>query len=234
MTGIILGITLIMLLCVLAEKFSDRLGMPALILFMFIGMLFGSDGIFKVPFENFELAERICSVAFVFIMFYGGFNTKWEAAKSIAGKAVTLSTAGVFITAGITALLCNVVLKFSFEESFLIGAVLSSTDAASVFAILRKKKLNLKDGTASLLEVESGSNDPISYLLTIAGFGDYLQCFYIHRMYDEAIVIIQVKISAITIPTVPFIPLCKTIASVFYTLIFPFTGKFFQGSLHHC
>ena len=76
MTGIILGITLIMLLCVLAEKFSDRLGMPALILFMFIGMLFGSDGIFKVPFENFELAERICSVAFVFIMFYGGFNTK--------------------------------------------------------------------------------------------------------------------------------------------------------------
>jgi len=60
MTGIILGITLIMLLCVLAEKFSDRLGMPALILFMFIGMLFGSDGIFKVPFENFELAERIC------------------------------------------------------------------------------------------------------------------------------------------------------------------------------
>lgn len=72
-------------------------------------------------------------------MFYGGFNTKWEAAKSIAGKAVTLSTAGVFITAGITALLCNVVLKFSFEESFLIGAVLSSTDAASVFAILRKR-----------------------------------------------------------------------------------------------
>lgn len=171
MTGIILGITLIMLLCVLAEKFSDRLGMPALILFMFIGMLFGSDGIFKVPFENFELAERICSVAFVFIMFYGGFNTKWEAAKSIAGKAVTLSTAGVFITAGITALLCNVVLKFSFEESFLIGAVLSSTDAASVFAILRKKKLNLKDGTASLLEVESGSNDPISYLLTIIAIG---------------------------------------------------------------
>lgn len=171
MTGIILGITLIMLLCVLAEKFSDRLGMPALILFMFIGMIFGSDGIFKVPFENFELAERICSVAFVFIMFYGGFNTKWEAAKSIAGKAVTLSTAGVFITAGITALLCNVFLKFSFEESFLIGAVLSSTDAASVFAILRKKKLNLKDGTASLLEVESGSNDPISYLLTIIAIG---------------------------------------------------------------
>ena len=105
-------------------------------------------------------------------MFYGGFNTKWEAGVRVfAGKAVTLSTAGVFITAGITALLCNVVLKFSFEESFLIGAVLSSTDAASVFAILRKKKLNLKDGTASLLEVESGSNDPISYLLTIIAIG---------------------------------------------------------------
>lgn len=171
MSIIILIVALVILLCVLAEKFSDKFGMPALILFMFIGMLFGSDGILKIPFENFELAENICAVALVFIMFYGGFNTKWEVAKSVAGKAVTLSTLGVLITAGATALLCNIVLKLPFEASFLIGAVLSSTDAASVFAILRKKKLNLKDGTASILEVESGSNDPVSYLLTVIAIG---------------------------------------------------------------
>ncbi len=171
MTIVILAVALIILLCILAEKFSDKFGMPALMLFMFIGMLFGSDGIVGIPFENFKVAENICSAALVFIMFYGGFNTKWKVAKSVAGKAIALSTAGVLITAGITTLLCRIGLGMSIEESFLIGSVLSSTDAASVFAILRKKKLNLKDGTASILEVESGSNDPVSYLLTIVAVG---------------------------------------------------------------
>lgn len=167
MTIFVLIIALVILLCVLAEKFSDKFGMPALILFMFIGMLFGSDGIFKIPFDNFELAENICSIALVFIMFYGGFNTKWSVAKPVAVKAVTLSTLGVLLTAGITTLVGHLFLGLTWQESFLIGAVLSSTDAASVFAILRKHKLNLKDGTASILEVESGSNDPVSYMLTV-------------------------------------------------------------------
>lgn len=169
MTIVILLVSLVIMLCVLAEKFSDKFGMPALILFMFIGMLFGSDGILKIPFDNFELAEDICSIALIFIMFYGGFNTKWEPAKKVAKKAILLSTLGVVITALITCLLCKLFLGFSTVESFLIGAVLSSTDAASVFAILRKKKLNLKNGTASILEVESGSNDPIAYMLTVIG-----------------------------------------------------------------
>ncbi len=171
MTIVILAVAVVILLCILAEKFSDKFGMPALMLFMFIGILFGSDGVVGIPFENFKMAENICSVALVFIMFYGGFNTKWDVAKSVAGKAIALSTLGVLITAGITTLLCRFVLGLSFAESFLIGSVLSSTDAASVFAILRKKKLNLKDGTASILEVESGSNDPVSYLLTIIAIG---------------------------------------------------------------
>lgn len=164
---LILIIACVILLCVLAEKFSDKFGMPALILFMFIGMLFGSDGVLKIPFDNFVIAENACTFALIFIMFYGGFNTNWVVAKEVAGKSVLLSTVGVFITATITAALCRILLKISSEESFLIGAVLSSTDAASVFAILRKKKLNLKDGTASILEVESGSNDPVAYMLTI-------------------------------------------------------------------
>ena len=167
MTVVILGIALVILLCVLAEKFSDKFGMPALILFMFIGMLFGSDGIFKVPFDNFVAAENVCSIALVFIMFYGGFNTKWSVAKPVATKAIALSTAGVLLTAGVTTVVCHFLFGLALQESFLIGAVLSSTDAASVFAILRKHKLNLKDGTASILEVESGSNDPVAYMLTI-------------------------------------------------------------------
>jgi len=130
-------------------------------------MLFGSDGIFKIPFSNFELAETVCSIALVFIMFYGGFNTKWSVAKPVAVKAIVLSTAGVLLTAGITTVVCRFLFGLGLRESFLIGAVLSSTDAASVFAILRKHKLNLKDGTASILEVESGSNDPVSYMLTL-------------------------------------------------------------------
>lgn len=166
MTVMVLGIALVILLCVLAEKFSDKFGMPALILFMFIGMLFGSDGIFKIPFNNFELANNVCSIALVFIMFYGGFNTKWSAAQPVAAKAITLSTLGVLLTTGITTVICKFVFGLTLAEGFLIGSVLSCTDAASVFAILRKHKLNLKDGTASVLEVESGSNDPVSYMLT--------------------------------------------------------------------
>ncbi len=167
MTGYVLGIAIIIILCIVAEKCSDIFGLPALILFMFIGMLFGCDGIFKIRFDDFSLAETACSIALMFIMFYGGFNTKWSAAKPVAGKAIILSTIGVVVTAAVTTLLCCLLLRMTWIESFLVGAVLSSTDAASVFAILRRKKLNLKDGTASILEIESGSNDPVAYMLTM-------------------------------------------------------------------
>lgn len=135
--------------------------------FILLGMLFGSDGIFKIEFENFEFAEQICSVALVFIIFYGGFGTKWATAKKVAAKSLVLSSAGTLLTALLTGLFCHYALKFSMAEGMLVGAVLSSTDAASVFNILRSKKLNLKYGTASVLELESGSNDPWAYMLTV-------------------------------------------------------------------
>ena len=166
MYGILLSCGLIVVACILAGRLSQRLGVPALLLFMGLGMLCGSDGLFKIPFSDFAIAERICSVALIFIMFYGGFGTRWDAARPIAGKAVTLSTLGVVLTALLTALFCRFALGFSPLESFLTGAVISSTDAASVFSILRSKRLGLKYNTASLLEVESGSNDPASYMLT--------------------------------------------------------------------
>lgn len=141
--------------------------MPALLCFMALGMIFGSDGLFKISFDNYAMTEQLCTIALIFIMFYGGFGTKWQTARPVAIKATLLSTLGVVVTAFLTCLFCHQVLHFSFSESFLIGAVLSSTDAASVFSILRSKNLNLKNSTAPLLEIESGSNDPMAYMLTM-------------------------------------------------------------------
>lgn len=153
--------------CVVANRISGKYGMPALVLFMAIGMLSGSDGLMKIYFDDFLVTEQICNVALIFIMFYGGFGTNWKSAKPTARESVLLSTLGVFITAMLTGGFCYYCLKFQLLESFLIGAVISSTDAASVFSILRSRRLSLKDGTAPLLEVESGSNDPASYMLTM-------------------------------------------------------------------
>lgn len=163
----LLLITLVMIACVLCNKISAKLGIPTLLAFILLGMLFGSDGLLKIPFDNFQFAEQICSVALIFIMFYGGFGTNWKEARPVAAQAIALSSVGVVLTAGITGLFCRLVLRFGWWESFLIGSVISSTDAASVFSILRSKRLNLKHHTASLLEVESGSNDPFAYMLTM-------------------------------------------------------------------
>lgn len=169
MEFMLLLIAAILFSCIVANRFSDHFGMPVLILFMGLGMLFGSDGLFKISFDNYYVTEKVCTIALIFIMFYGGFGTKWEMAKPVAVKAVLLSTIGVIITALMTCGFCYFALNMNLMESFLIGAVISSTDAASVFSILRSKSLNLKDGTASLLELESGSNDPMAYMLTMIG-----------------------------------------------------------------
>ena len=157
----------VILSCMAANRFSNKFGMPALLLFMALGMLFGSDGLLRISFDNYKVTERICAVALTFIMFYGGFCTKWEMAKPVAGKAIVLSTAGTILTALLTGAFCHFVLQMNWAEGFLVGAVISSTDAASVFSILRSKNLDLKNGTSSLLEVESGSNDPIAFMLTM-------------------------------------------------------------------
>lgn len=161
----------VVILCVLGSKISEKIGMPGLLLFILLGMLFGSDGVFKIDFGNFAFAEIISSIALIIIIFYGGFGTSWRSAKTVAAPALLLSSAGVLITAGVTGVLCHFILGFSWLEAFLIGSILGSTDAASVFSILRSKKLNLKYGTASLLELESGSNDPWAYMLTTIFLG---------------------------------------------------------------
>lgn len=158
---------IVIVLCVVLNNVSNKIGIPMLLAFILLGMAFGSDGIVKIPFDNFAITESICTVSLIFIMFYGGFGTRWKEAKPVVVKAGLLSTVGVVITAGITGLFCHYVLKMPMALGFLVGAVLSSTDAASVFSILRSRKLGLKYNTASLLEIESGSNDPCSYMLTV-------------------------------------------------------------------
>lgn len=166
MTVFLLLTAIVILLCIIANRFANRIGMPVLICFIGLGMFFGVDGPLGISYDDFEITERLCTVALAFVMFYGGFGTKWEAAKPVAGKAILLSFFGVVLTAVSLTAFCVFALHMSPLEGFLIGAVLSSTDAASVFSILRSKKLDLKYGTASLLEIESGSNDPVSYMLT--------------------------------------------------------------------
>ena len=157
----------IIIICMLGNKLSSKIGVPSLLLFLALGMFFGSDGVLKIPFDDFKLSEQICSVCLIFIMFCGGFSTNWKAARPVAFRAGLLSSLGTVMTALITTVCCHFLIGFDLKQSFLIGAVISSTDAASVFSILRSKQLNLRGGLAPLLEVESGSNDPFSYMLTV-------------------------------------------------------------------
>ncbi len=169
MSGLILFCAIVILSCIVTNKFSNKLGMPALVFFMFLGVLFGSDGILKLSFEDYDLTSKLCSIGLLFIIFYGGFCTKKCEDKKVTIQAVLLSSLGTVLTAIFTAAFCFYGLKMSFAESFLIGAIISSTDAASVFSILRSRRLNLKYNTAPLLEMESGSNDPFAYMLTMLG-----------------------------------------------------------------
>lgn len=167
MTGFILLVAIVLILCVFSDRLSGKIGVPALLIFIGIGIFFGCDGPVRIPFENYEFASYVCETALIVIMFTGGFSMSWKSAKPVMIKAGLLSTLGVAVTAGVTCAFCFFVLKFGFAESLLVGSVISSTDAASVFSVLRSKKLNLKNGLAPLLEAESGSNDPFSYMLTI-------------------------------------------------------------------
>jgi cell volume regulation protein A len=166
MTFGILLCAVVIALCILTNGFLKRFGIPAVLIFVTLGMLFGSEGIVKIPFDNYSLAESICSTALIFIMFYGGFGTSFKEARPVLAKSLLLASLGTVVTALLTGVFCHFILGMELMTSMLIGAVLGSTDAASVFSILRSRKLNLREGTASLLEVESGSNDPFAYILT--------------------------------------------------------------------
>lgn len=157
----------VILSCILLSRFLERIPVPSLLIFIALGMLLGENGLLGIHFNNYRISEIICSVSLIFIMFYGGFGTNLKSARTVIVKSAVLSTLGVIFTALLVGVFGHYVLGCPWLESLLIGSVISSTDAASVFNILRSKKLSLKHNTDSLLEIESGSNDPISYMLTM-------------------------------------------------------------------
>jgi len=129
-------------------------------------MLAGSEGIGGIYFDDPVVAQFIGIVALVFILFSGGLDTKWTDVKPVLWKGVTLSTAGVVITTLTVGLFINWITGFSLTESLLMGAIVSSTDAAAVFSIFRSQKCGLKNKLEQLLELESGTNDPMAYFMT--------------------------------------------------------------------
>lgn len=159
-----LMIGIIFILALFAIRVSNRHGIPALLLFIVLGMGFGTLGL---EFNDFSFADTFATVALMVIMFYGGFGTNWNMAKPVAKEAILLSSLGVVTTALLTGAFIHLVFRVGLIESMLIGSIVGSTDFASVSNILRSKNLNLKYNTASLLELESGSNDPTAFTLTM-------------------------------------------------------------------
>ena len=168
MNNILFLSSVVIIVSIFMYRYLSKFGVPMLLVFISLGMIFGENGIFKISYENYELSRDICSFALIYIIFFGGFGTNLSMAKGIMKKSLILSSLGVVFTALLTGIFSHYILHLDWYTSFLIGSVLGSTDAASVFAILRSHKLSLKENTASLLEIESGSNDPFAYVLTIS------------------------------------------------------------------
>lgn len=173
-TGNILLIGAVLLFfSVIAGKAGFRFGVPVLLLFLGVGMLFGSDGL-GIQFNNPASAQFIGMIALSIILFSGGMDTKYSEIKPVAGQGVILATLGVVLTTAITGYfiywITGIISDFStltLTESLLMAAVMSSTDSASVFSILRSKRQGLKEQLRPMLELESGSNDPMAYMLTL-------------------------------------------------------------------
>ncbi len=163
----LVAVAILLLLSVIISKFSDRLGIPALLVFLAIGMLAGSDGPGGIYFDDPALAQSIGILALVIILFSGGLDTEWKSVRPVINQGVVLSTAGVLITAAIVGIFGHLILGLTLLEGLLLGAIVSSTDAAAVFSILRSRQVQLKGALKPILELESGSNDPMAVFLTV-------------------------------------------------------------------
>lgn len=165
LTGILLIIS------ILASKLSGLLGVPALVVFLAVGMLAGSEALGGIYFDNARLAQAVGIAAMAFILFSGGLDTPISRIKPVLSAGMSLASLGVALTSLLAGLFAAWILKLPLLVGLLLGAVISSTDAAAVFSILRSKSLRLKDPLEPLLEMESGSNDPMAVILTIGLVG---------------------------------------------------------------
>jgi cell volume regulation protein A len=169
--NIILIGSILLFVSLLAGKTSYRFGVPTLIFFLLIGMLAGSEGIGGIYFDDPQIAQFIGVVALNFILFSGGLDTSWKNIKPVLWHGVTLSTVGVLLTAVSLGAFIWWLTDFTVYESLLLGSIVSSTDSAAVFSVLRSRNLGLKHNLRPTLELESGSNDPMAYVLTIVFTG---------------------------------------------------------------
>ena len=169
--------SILLFVSIVVGKAGFRFGVPALLLFLGVGMLFGTDGL-GIEFNNPQTAQFIGVIALSIILFSGGMDTSAAEIKPVLGQGVVLATVGVMFTAFLTGYfiyyitnLENSFITLNFTESLLLASVMSSTDSASVFSILRSKRQGLKENLRPMLELESGSNDPMAYMLTILLIG---------------------------------------------------------------
>jgi cell volume regulation protein A len=165
LNNFILAGSVILLLSVLLSKSSSRFGLPILIIFMLIGMLAGSEGLGGIHFENYELTHSLSLIALCLIIFSGGIETEIKDIKGHLGRGIVLSSVGVLLTTGIVGIFVHKILNIGLLEAFLLGAILSATDAAAVFGIFKDKKSQVTARNKNLLKFESGSNDPMAYFL---------------------------------------------------------------------
>ncbi|MDD4183581.1 MAG: potassium/proton antiporter [Candidatus Omnitrophica bacterium] len=206
---ILLWVAVLIFVSAVSSKLSDRFAIPALLLFLVIGMLVGSEGIGRIYFDNAQLAKSIGVVALIFIIFSGGLDTSWKDTKVVLWPGVILSTAGVLLTAIITGFFAMYIFKFSLLEGMLLGSIVSSTDAAAVFSILRSKRIALKQPLKPLLEFESGSNDPMAVFLTVGflsiltaknmGIAALIPRFFLDMGMGAAIGYLMAKVTAFSI-----------------------------------
>jgi cell volume regulation protein A len=152
--------SILLFVSIITSKTSFKFGIPALILFLIVGMVAGSDGLGGIYFNDPKIAE--------FLGVVGGLDTKWDSVKPVLKSGVSLSTIGVLVTATLVGICTSYFLGISLMEGLLLGAIVSSTDAAAVFSILRSRNIGLKGNIRPLLEFESGSNDPMAYFLTVS------------------------------------------------------------------
>jgi cell volume regulation protein A len=158
----------LIILSILTIKLSVRLGIPSLTLFLIVGMLAGSDGVGGLYFDNPALVQTLGVIALALILFSGGLDTEWTGVRPVLWNGLALSTIGVLLTALLVGWFVSWVQGFSFMEGLLLGAIVASTDAAAVFMVLRARNVKLPRTLAHLLELESGSNDPMAVVLTVA------------------------------------------------------------------
>ena len=171
--NILLVGAVLLFVSILAGKAGSKFGVPVLVLFLGVGMVFGSDGL-GIQFNSPTIAQFIGMIALSVILFSGGMDTKFKEIRPVLGPGIILATLGVMITTAITGGIIFLVTRYFFGsitltlyESLLLAAVISSTDSASVFSILRSKGLRLKENLRPMLEFESGSNDPFAYMMTV-------------------------------------------------------------------